>query len=124
VIRISPNRRFSESETGDMLGGVQIPDEKSKQSERPRFDKRSIFAGLIIWAFALLLFLLLYVHEARHPAVLGEKDLGEGILVVTSLLTVCIIFFAGVMSMVLGLIHFIWLRWRFNRRAVSVIETR
>jgi hypothetical protein len=103
---------------------VLIRDEKPPPSDKPRFDKRSIFAGLIIWAFALLLFLLIYVYEARHPAIPGERDLGEGILVMTSLLAAGITFLGGVMSMVLGLVHFVWLRWRFSRRAISGAETR
>jgi hypothetical protein len=112
--------RFLEYERYD--DGVLITDEEPKHSDRPRFDKRSIFAGLIIWAFALLLLLLIYVHEARHPAIPGEKDLGEGILVMTGLLAASIVFLGGTMSMFLGLVHFIWLRWRFSRSTSSGAE--
>ena len=89
---------------------MTIPNEETRNSDKPRFDKRSIFAGLIIWAFTLMLFVLIYLYEIHHPAIPGERDLGEGILVMTGLLAASIVFLGGAMSMVLGLVHFMWLR--------------
>ena len=89
---------------------VLIRDEKPQPSGRPRFDKRSIFAGLIICALLCCSSCLyIYVYEARHPAIPGERDLGEGILVMTSLLAAGIAFLGGVMSIVLELVYFVWL---------------
>jgi hypothetical protein len=104
-------------------GGVTIPDEETRHSAKPRFDKRSIFAGLIIWALALMVFVVVYLYETHHPAIPGERDLGEGILVMTGLLAASIVFLGGTMSMVLGLVHCMWLRWRWSRRPTSGADT-
>jgi CHASE2 domain-containing sensor protein len=100
---------------------VLIADVEQKHSDRPRFDKRSIFAGLIIWCFALSLAGFLYVYAAFHPPSPGERDLGEGVLLFTGFFAAIIIFLAGAMSMVLGLVHFLWLSWRFSRRTTSIV---
>ncbi len=97
-----------------------IADVELKHSDKPRFDKRSIFAGLIIWCFALVLAVCLYVFAAFHPPSPGERDLGEGVLLFTGFFAAIIVFLAGAMSMILGLVHFLWLSWRFSRRSTTV----
>jgi F0F1-type ATP synthase assembly protein I len=57
----------------------------------------------------------------RQPA--GEKDLREAILVISGLFAASITFLGGAMSMVLRLVHFVWLRCRFSRRTTSGAET-
>jgi hypothetical protein len=85
------------------------------RSEKPRFDKRNVYVGLIIWSLGLLLVASVYVFVAIHPGVPGEKDLGEGVLVVGTIFIAALLFICGVLSMLVGLLHFLWLSWRFNR---------
>ena len=102
---------------------MRSPNDNGEQSNRPKFDKRSIYAGLIIWEFALLLLLFIYVFDARHPPIPGEPDLGEGLVVVSTVFAAIIVFTAGALSMLLGLVHFLWLSWRFGHRNTSATET-
>jgi hypothetical protein len=102
---------------------VPIDEVELKHSDKPRFDQRSILAGLMIWCFALLIAVFLYVYAVFHPPTPGERDLGEGLLLFTGFFAAIIVFLAGGMSMVLGLVHFLWLSWRFSRRTTSVAGT-
>jgi len=96
-------------------GRVPISELETKHSNRPKFPILNIYAGLIIWSLGLLVLLAFYISEVRHPPIAGEKDLGEGILFMGTLLAAIVAFMAGAMSMLLGLVRFLWLSWRFGR---------
>jgi len=120
---VSHNAVSREDATG-YAGCVLIADAELKHSHKPRFDKRSIFAGLIIWCFALVLAVSLYIFAAFHPPSPGERDLGEGVLLFSGFFAAIIVFLAGAMSMILGLVHFLWLSWRFSRRSTTVVTVK
>jgi hypothetical protein len=71
---------------------------------------------LTIWSVGISLVAFVYVFEASHPGIPGEKDLGGGILVVGAIFTSIIFFIGGSISMLVGLLRFFWLSWRFTRR--------
>jgi hypothetical protein len=92
-----------------------MPGPEQYENKRPKFDKRSVFAGLIIWGVAALCWVPLFVYGELHPAVLGEKDMGGAFIAAFTIFGSGIVFLGGVLAMILGLLRYVWLMWWHTR---------
>jgi hypothetical protein len=99
---------------------VFISNDQNRLLGKPSFDKRSIFAGLIIWAVALGLFSLVFGYSYLHRSASAEGDVGT--LLFIGFFVAIVIFMGGAMSMVLGLVGFLLRLWSFNRRQGASAE--
>jgi uncharacterized membrane protein YfhO len=81
------------------------------QGEKPRFDWRSVYAGLAIWLAAVLCWIPVLIYGNHHQG----DDMGGWFITSLTIVISGVVFLGGAMSMVLGLFHFMWLRWRFSR---------
>jgi hypothetical protein len=115
---------FGEHDIGHRYAtGVPTQMTQTEQGGKPRFDKRSIFAGLIIWAVAIVLFTVALGFSYWHQPATGERDLGTGVVLFTGFFAAILVFMGGAMSMALGLVNFLWRLWRFSRRQIAVAES-
>ncbi len=85
------------------------------ENERPRYDKRTVFAGLIVWGVSALCWVPFFTYAHFHPSVLGEKDMGGAFIAAMTLVASGITFLGGILAMVLGLLRYWWLMWQYTR---------
>ncbi len=81
------------------------------KGEKPRFDWRSVYAGLAIWVAAILCWIPVLIYGNHHHA----EDMGGWFIASLTIVVSGVVFLGGTMSMVLGLFRYVWLRWRFSR---------
>jgi hypothetical protein len=69
-----------------------------------------------------VLFTVAFSFSYLHQPAAGERDLGTGVVLFTGFFAAIVIFMGGAMSMVFGLVHFLWRLWRFSRRQIAIAQ--
>lgn len=85
-----------------------------KSDKSVKFDRRCIPIFLTLLALASVPWILFFIHEHLYPPVLGERDLGEGILAAGVLLSSSALVLCALLVLLGAFAVYLWNKLRAN----------
>jgi hypothetical protein len=79
-----------------------------------KFDRSYILPSLVCFGLAAVTGILFFIHEQLHPPIIGDRDLGEGLLAVFVFIGIGAFILCGILALAVAYGVFVWRKRRAN----------